>query len=345
MKLFVIAGHGAGDPGASGNGYQEYERVRALATKIKEYGGNNVLLGDFNRNYYKDKGINNLTISKKEYAIIELHMDSDDNVNARGGHVIIKSGFKADKYDNTLADMISTMFPGRANKIVNRSNLANVNRAAAKGYNYRLIECGFISNAQDIAIFNSKIDELAKNILGCFGINAGSVSKPAQTTNASANTSVNSVNYKVKVNTTSGVNCRAEPSTNGAKITAYANGVELAITKESGNWGYANNVGWVCLDYCKKITAPTSAPKPSTSINPGKTTGTYEVTASSLVVRTGPGTTYRRKSKPELTTDGQKHANSNGGLLKGTRVTVSKWSGNWAYIPSGWVSGDYLKKV
>lgn len=153
------------------------------------------------------------------------------------------------------------------------------------------------------------------------------------------------VNYKVKVNTTSGVNCRAEPSTKGAKITAYANGVELAITKESGNWGYANNVGWVCLDYCKKITAPTSAPKPSTSINPGKTTGTYEVTASSLVVRTGPETTYRRKSKAELTTDGQKHANSNGGLLKGTRVTVSKWSGNWAYIPSGWVSGDYLKKV
>lgn len=192
MKLFVIAGHGAGDPGASGNGYQEHERVRALAAKIKEYGGNNVLLGDFNRNYYKDKGINNLTISKKEYAIIELHMDSDDNVNARGGHVIIKSGFKADKYDNTLADMISTMFPGRANKIVNRSNLANVNRAAAKGYNYRLIECGFISNAQDIAIFNSKIDELAKNILGCFGINAGSVSKPskpAQTTNTNVNTS------------------------------------------------------------------------------------------------------------------------------------------------------------
>lgn len=190
MKLFVIAGHGAGDPGASGNGYQEYERVRALAAKIKEYGGNNVLLGDFNRNYYKDKGINNLTISKKEYAIIELHMDSDENVNARGGHVIIKSSFKADKYDNALADMISTMFPGRANKIVNRSNLANVNRAAAKGYNYRLIECGFISNAQDIAIFNSRIDELAKNILGCFGINAGSVSKPTQTTNV--NTSANS---------------------------------------------------------------------------------------------------------------------------------------------------------
>lgn len=41
-KLFVIAGHGAGDPGACGNGYSEAERVRALAQRIKTLGGNNV---------------------------------------------------------------------------------------------------------------------------------------------------------------------------------------------------------------------------------------------------------------------------------------------------------------
>lgn len=170
----------------------------------------------------------------------------------------------------------------------------------------------------------------------CYIDNGNKVSVSAQN-NASANTSVNSVNYKVKVNTASGVNCRAEPNTNGAKITAYSNGTELTITKESGNWGYANNTGWVCLDYCQKVSTST--------VSTSKATGTYEVTASALAVRTGPGTSYRRKTKPELTTDGQKHANSNGGLLKGTRVTVSKWSGNWAYIPSGWVSGDYLKKI
>lgn len=35
MKLYIIAGHGAGDPGACANGYQEAERVRALAKRIK----------------------------------------------------------------------------------------------------------------------------------------------------------------------------------------------------------------------------------------------------------------------------------------------------------------------
>lgn len=40
------------------------------------------------------------------------------------------------------------------------------------------------------------------------------------------------VNYQVKVNTKSGVNCRKEPSVGSAKITAYANGTQLTITKE-----------------------------------------------------------------------------------------------------------------
>ncbi|NBJ04438.1 N-acetylmuramoyl-L-alanine amidase, partial [Lachnospiraceae bacterium] len=44
-KLFYIAGHGAGDPGASGNRYQEAERVRALGNRLKAIGGANVILG------------------------------------------------------------------------------------------------------------------------------------------------------------------------------------------------------------------------------------------------------------------------------------------------------------
>lgn len=173
-KLFVIAGHGAGDCGAVGNGYQEAERVRALAQRIKDFGGANVVLGDFNRNYYKDNGISSLTISK-EYKIIELHMDSGVSA-ARGGHVIIKDGFKADAYDNALAKLVGDVFPGRSSKIVGRSNLANVNRAEKKGYNYRLMECGFISNAEDVKIFNTRMDEFAKGILSCFGIGSSNTS-------------------------------------------------------------------------------------------------------------------------------------------------------------------------
>lgn len=166
--IFVIAGHGAGDPGASGNGYTEAERVRALAAKIKAYGGDAVTVGDTSRNWYADNGISTLSISKS-WQIIELHMDSA-SASARGGHVIINSGFGPDKYDTALAAFISGILPGRAQTIVKRNDLANPKRAAAKGYPYRLLECGFISNTQDVKIFNEKMDEIAKGILNVFGI-------------------------------------------------------------------------------------------------------------------------------------------------------------------------------
>lgn len=168
--LYVIAGHGAGDSGAVGNGYTEAERVRALASKIKQLGGDNVTLGDMNRNYYADKGISSLNIPK-DWCIIELHMDNSDSASARGGHVIIKGSFSPDSYDLALASFVSAMFPGRANSIVGRNNLANANRAAAKGYNYRLVEFGFISNATDVSIFNSNLEVIARGVLSCFGIN------------------------------------------------------------------------------------------------------------------------------------------------------------------------------
>lgn len=169
--LFVIAGHGAGDPGACGNGFSEAERVRALATRIKALGGENVTLGDFNRDYYADGGISSLNIPK-DWEIAELHMDSAAE-GAKGGHVIVKSGFTPDKYDNALASFIGSILPGRANLIVGRSDLANPNRAAARGYSYRLVEVGFITNAGDVSIFNNRMDDIARGILNAFGISSG----------------------------------------------------------------------------------------------------------------------------------------------------------------------------
>lgn len=77
-----------------------------------------------------------------------------------------------------------------------------------------------------------------------------------------------------------------------------------------------------------------------------KSLGTYEVTAKSgLYVREGAGTNYNIVPKSKLTKNAQEHAKSSGALKCGTHVTVKEWKNGWAKIPSGWVSGDYLKKV
>jgi len=169
-KLFVIAGHGAGDPGACGNGYTEAERVRVLARKIKELGGGNVILGDLSRDYYRDNGVSTLNLPE-EYQIVELHMDAGVST-ARGGHVIIFGGFQADDYDKALANMLAEILPGRSQMIVGRNKLANPERAAMRGYGYRLVEFGFITNAEDVKIFNTRMDDIAAGVLAAFGIKA-----------------------------------------------------------------------------------------------------------------------------------------------------------------------------
>lgn len=166
--LFIITGHGAGDPGACANGFSEAERVRALAMRIKALGGEQVTLGDFNRDYYADNGISSLDIPD-DWQITELHMDSAAE-GAKGGHVIIKAGFTPDQYDNALASFIGGILPGRSNLIVGRDDLANPNRAAARGYSYRLVEVGFITNIGDLTIFNDQMDDIARGILEVFGI-------------------------------------------------------------------------------------------------------------------------------------------------------------------------------
>ena len=77
--------------------------------------------------------------------------------------------------------MISAIFPGRSQIVVGRTDLANPKRAAVKGYPYRLMECGFITSATDVKIFNSRMDDIARGILQAFGLSAAGTSTSTKT--------------------------------------------------------------------------------------------------------------------------------------------------------------------
>lgn len=176
VKLYVVAGHGAGDPGAVGYlnnvRYEEYERVRTLARTIaermKELGGDQVMLSPFDQDPYQSNGLRDWPIPR-DAEVVELHMDSAA-FTARGGHVIYKAGLTPDRYDYELSRRITEMFPGRATALQARSELKNCNQAAARGLSYRLVENGFISNPGDLAKFNAEVDRLARIYLEVFGI-------------------------------------------------------------------------------------------------------------------------------------------------------------------------------
>ncbi len=80
------------------------------------------------------------------------------------------------------------------------------------------------------------------------------------------------------------------------------------------------------------------------------TIGRYRVTASFLNVRKGAGTNYDKKMFAELSKNAKAqimkiNKKASNSLCKGVICDVSKVSGQWGKIPSGWISLKYCVKL
>ena len=124
----------------------------------------------------------------------------------------------------------------------------------------------------------------------------------------------------------SSLNVRSGPGTGYSRVGSLANGATVTILGSSGNWyqiSYNGGTAYVSKDYVVASGGSSSGGGSATASN-----GT--VTASSLIVRSGPGTNYSRI----------------GGLSRGTRVTILSVSGGWYKIVynggSAYVSADYV---
>ena len=145
--------------------------------------------------------------------------------------------------------------------------------------------------------------------------------------NSSNSSSVNKYStgtYKV---TASVLRVRSGPGTNYRVMTRIKRGNTYVIDKISGIWGHlSNGAGWICLDYCNKLTTSGNPPK-------NYSLGIYVVATKSLPlrIRIGPGTNYRTVSK----------------LAKGSRVTINKINGSWGHLSNnkGWIYLGYCRKA
>lgn len=230
-KLYVVCGHGAGDPGACSGGYTEAERVRALGQRIKELGGGEVVLADTSRNWYEDtKAGKGFRTANPGCPVVELHMDASGVPNAKGAHVIIKAGLDADGYDEALAQKLSALMPGRASIIVGHDDMLDPNVCAARGINYRLAENGFIDSAEDLATFNAKLDELARIYLEAFGIAASEApaQAPAEPQPAEQPQQTEDFGGTYRC-TVSALNVRDAPSLGGGVVASYSEGQTVVL--------------------------------------------------------------------------------------------------------------------
>lgn len=142
----------------------------------------------------------------------------------------------------------------------------------------------------------------------------------------------------VFTSTASALNVRKGPGTGyGIARSAYAKGTRFDLYEVRNGWGRTPS-GWICLQYTTYGGGKAAATIASSN-------STYRVTASALNVRYGAGQGYGKVSYRNLTSNAKAHAYTNGCLKRGTRVTVMEVRDNWAHIPSGWVSMDYLARA
>ena len=155
--------------------------------------------------------------------------------------------------------------------------------------------------------------------------------------------SVSNVDYKVRITANNGLNIRAGANTSYKRIGGYSKNQVATILAESNGWGKTDKGGWIKLAYTIKLSS-------STTKVTGYRTGTYKVNASTLNVRTGPGTKYKIKGYKQLTANaryqnkklGNQYTN---GLKRGVVTTVTRVQNGYGLTPSGWISLNYCTKL
>ena len=167
MKILLIAGHGAGDPGATGCGYKEADLTREMAKLIKprleKYA--TVAIADTSVNWFNARG--SLPLSGVDY-VLELHLnacvnDLKGNGKTTGTEIFVTASEKSTGVEENIVNNISAL--GLKNRGVKRKNFSVINYIKNRGISSALIELCFIDDADDMKIYTTKKNEIADAIV------------------------------------------------------------------------------------------------------------------------------------------------------------------------------------
>lgn len=184
MKILLISGHGAGDPGASGNGYKEAEEtiriVKKLETKLDKYC--DVLHYPYDRNAFKDIENGKFAVSLKgvDY-VFEVHLNSFKDSSANGTEIWVTSMEKTIGVEKKIMSKLEKYFKVRG---VKRTNFLVIRYCKNKGVSSALIETCFISNKKDMDTYEKNFDGVVQGmcdgIVEGFGLKKSSKPKPVK---------------------------------------------------------------------------------------------------------------------------------------------------------------------
>ena len=172
MKILLIAGHGAGDPGACGNGYREADLTREVAallnTQFKDVCQADV--ADTSKNWFEHLKSHSFNFKPYDY-VLEIHFNSGGGV---GTEIYVTTSEKGVGVESAIAQQISNAV-GLQNRGVKRTNFSVISKVKAQGVSSALLEVCFIDSASDVNTYqtekNKLISAIVNGVAEGFGLN------------------------------------------------------------------------------------------------------------------------------------------------------------------------------
>lgn len=161
MRILLISGHGAGQPGAIGNGYVEADLTREvtniLASKLNKFADTDIY--DTSRNAYIDleNGKPAVNFANYDY-VLEVHLNAG---GGKGTEIYVTNKEEGTSVEQAIMNKLSQYFNVRG---VKRKDFYVINSVKKKGVSSALLELCFIDNAEDINIYQNNKDGVAQAI-------------------------------------------------------------------------------------------------------------------------------------------------------------------------------------
>ena len=256
MKILLIAGHGAGDTGACGCGYQEYKLTRELvdliAPRLRRYATVDVY--DKNRSAFYDCQNGAFRIGSYDY-VLEVHFNACVNDQRGDGHttgteIYVTSSEKATTVEQSIINKVAAC--GLKNRGVKVTDFLVIRTVKNKGISSALIETCFIDDKDDMDVYQGKktaiADAIVNGIAEGFGLKATASQPKPETPSKPAEKPASQSKYKTgDVVNISGVYASSSstqkltPLVKSGKITKVLIGARNPYLLNDGNIGWVND--------------------------------------------------------------------------------------------------------
>lgn len=185
MNILLIAGHGAGDPGAIGkvNGktYKEADLTRQVVSGLQSYlkAYANVTVYPTGNNAYDDQQLGKYLTTgnvKNQDYVLEVHFNASaadaGNGKVKGAEAYVTTSEAGITVEEAILKKLAAL--GYTNRGVKRKNWSVINATKRAGVSSCLLEVCFIDDGDDMALYEKTkgkaMEAIGQGILEGFGL-------------------------------------------------------------------------------------------------------------------------------------------------------------------------------